>query len=103
MSGLIEIHGGIPRTQDYATLKQQEDLKAGIQQTEIGMRRDEQTQTKASNVHKSDDTENYTPGYDASEKGNGQYSGDGGQNKKKEEPKNGNVQLKRPGGIDIKI
>lgn len=102
MAGIIEINGGIQRLQDYAPMKQQEDMKPGMQQQNMVMRQEEQVQNKSIAVHAKDDTENYTPGYDAKEKGNGSYQGDGGRRRKKA-PADGTVTLKKSGGFDIKI
>lgn len=102
MAGIIEINGSLQRLQDYATIKQQDDQKPGMQQMNIGIRQDEQVQNKSNAVHKSDDTENYTPGYDARDKGKGEYHGDGGRNRKRGEP-DGTVRVKNSGSFDIKI
>lgn len=102
MASLIEIQGGIPRTQDYATLRQQEDMKSTIQQAQSGIRMDEQVRTKSSNVHESENADNYL---DGSGEGKGErksYAGDGGKNRKKKQP-DGKVVLKSTSGIDIKI
>ncbi len=61
-----------------------------------------QEQQKARQVVRSDETLMKEGRFDAKEKGNGSYQGDGGRNKKKQTSE-GRVITKPEGGFDIKI
>ena len=88
--GSLEV-ASIPRTQDYTTMKQNEDNKGAFQQ----MTRE---------VHSSDNADWYTGQYDAKEKGKNEYAGNGGKHRKKENSeKDGVVVTKQHQGFDIKI
>ena len=61
-------------------------------------------EARARQVIQGERTENEGKNFDAREKGNGHYAGDGGRNRRKEEKeKDGKVVLKGRGGFDMKI
>lgn len=105
----IELQGTITRAQDYTTIKHNEDNKGMVDQTNFQTQFQKTVENKVTQVHQGDNTENGKKNYDSKEKGNGEYSGDGGRrrrkNKEKAEEKDfdGRVLLKGIGRFDAKI
>jgi len=100
----IELQGQVTRAQDFTTLKQNEDNKGMVDQSNFQRQFDQAVDDKLHQVHQGDKAENEGKRFDAKDKGNGSYSGDGGQKRKKEEPeKDGKVLLKGQSSFDIKI
>lgn len=100
----VEIQGQISRAQDFTTIKQNEDNKGVVNQNTIQREFNRSLDDKLHQVQQGDKTENQEKKFDAKEKGNGTYSGDGGQKRKKDESKeDGKVILKGKGSFDIKI
>lgn len=103
----IELQGQITRAQDYTTIKHNEDNKGMIDQSNFQTQFHKAVDDKLTQVHQGENTENENKRFDAKDKGNGQYSGDGGKKRKKEDGKNlpagGRVVGKSMGGFDIKI
>lgn len=102
----VELQGTVARAQDFTTIKHNEDNKGMVDQTNFQKQFSQEVNDKLHQVHDSDQTENQMKKFDARDKGNGQYAGDGGQNRKQEKQKQpeGKVVLKKnQGGFDIKI
>ena len=59
-------------------------------------------ENKARQVQQHDEMNNKGKRFDAKEKGNGSYAGDGGRRRKKSE-QDGKVTLESRGGFDIKL
>jgi len=98
----VEIQGQVTRAQDFTTIKHNEDNKGMVDQTHFQRQFDQTVENKIRQVHQGDSTENRGKKFDAKEKGNGNYSGDGGRKRKKSE-EDGRVILKNQGGFDMKI
>ena len=81
--GSLEV-ASIPRTQDYTTMKQNEDNKGAFQQMTLGEHAQKQSEQRTREVHSSDNADWYTGQYDAKEKGKNEYAGNGGKHRKKE-------------------
>lgn len=81
--GSIEITT-ITRSQDYTTIKQNEDNKAMLDQNNIGQQVQKQTEKLTKEVNNSDNSDWYKKKPDAKEKGNGGYAGDGGKKRKQQ-------------------
>ena len=92
----------ISRAQDYTTIKHNEDNKVVVDQSNFSEQFQKTTEQNIREVHSSDDTQWHERKPDAKEKGNGQYSGDGGSRRKKK-PVQDRVVVKGRGGFDIKI
>lgn len=92
----------ISRAQDYTTIKHNEDNKVTVDQSNFSQQFQKTTEQNIREVHSSDDTQWHERKPDAKEKGNGQYSGDGGSRRKKK-PVQDRVVVKSRGGFDIKI
>ena len=92
----------ISRAQDYTTIKHNEDNKVAVDQSNFSEQFQKTTEQNIREVHSSDDTQWHERKPDAREKGNGQYSGDGGSRRKKK-PVQDRVVVKSRGGFDMKI
>lgn len=102
----IELQGQISRAQDYTTIKHNEDNKGMVDQSNFQNQFHKAVDNRLTQVHQGQNAEKQDKSYDAKEKGNGQYSGDGGQKKKREEQDDkpdGKVMLKNMHRFDIKI
>ena len=105
----IELQGTITRAQDYTTIKHNEDNKGMVDQTNFQTQFQKTVENKVTQVHQGDNTENGKKNYDSKEKGNGEYSGDGGRRRRKSKEKaeekdfDGRVLLKGIGRFDAKI
>ena len=102
--GSVSLQGQITRAQDFSTIKQNEDNKVVVDQGNFQMQFKKEVDQNMNRVRHSDNTENQGKKYDAKEKGGGQYSGDGGKQRKNNE-QHESVQLtgRPPQGVDIKI
>lgn len=91
----------VSRAQDYSSIKQNEDNKAFVDQSngQFQMQKNEQRITKE--VHSGDDAQWSEKQPDARQKGNGEYYGDGGK-RRKQQPRE-QVVVKGQKGFDIKI
>lgn len=98
----VELQGQVARAQDFTTIKHNEDNKVVVDQSNFQRQFEQSVENKTRQVRQQDDVENKEKRYDAKEKGNGNYAGDGGRRRKKEE-KDGRVVLKKREGFDIKI
>lgn len=101
----IEHLGTIGRTQDFSVMKQQEDVKAAGSQTIIQTQIEKHTEERLTQVRQADHSEMTEKKFDAKEKGDNQYAGDGGRNRKRPSDKtaDGKVVLKSSSSFDIKI
>lgn len=99
--GGIEI-GSVTRMQDISIIKQNEDNKPLIDQANISMQIEKQVDSQAHEVHDSNNADWYDKKQDASEKGDNEYSGDGGK-KRKQSGKTERMIVKGRGSFDIKI
>lgn len=102
--GMIELQGGIQRTQDYTVLKHQENMKSTIDQSNVQLKIDKTVEERANQVVRGDDASRSENDGDAKEKGKGQYAGDGGARRKKQEvPKEGKVVMKGVSHFDMSV
>ena len=99
--GAIELTT-ISSAQDYSAIKQNEDNKGIVDQTNFGQQMNKNVEQRVREVHSSDNVDWHEKNPDAKEKGNGEYRGDGGQHRKKQQPKEQMV-VKGQGGFDIRI
>lgn len=100
--GSISLQGQISRAQDFSTMKQNEDNKVVVDQGNFQSHFKKEVDQNLSRVHQSDDTENQGKKFDAKEKGNGEYSGDGGRRRKGQEQNAKEQQVIRR-GFDMKV
>lgn len=92
----------ITRTQDYTTIKQNEDNKGLVDQSNIGQQVQKESEQHIREVRSSDNADWHNKKFDAREKGDNEYSGDGGSRRKQQEKKE-QVVIKGRGGFDIKV
>jgi len=76
--GAIEMQGQIMRTQDYSSIKHQEDAKTEVAQSNIAQTRQTEAERQFNRVNRSEQSAKQQMKQDASEQGNNEYSGDGG-------------------------
>lgn len=102
--GSISLQGQITRAQDFSTIKQNEDNKVVVDQGNFQAQFKKEVDQNLNRVRQSDDTENQGKKHDAKEKGGGQYSGDGGRHRRRDEQTD-TVQLKghMTHGFDMKV
>lgn len=100
--GGIEITS-IVRSQDYTTIKFNEDNKAIAQQNNLVNSMQQQDAQKARQVNQSDHAEWQQKKFDAKEKGNGSYAGSDGRKRKKQDMEKEIQKLQHSSGFDIKI
>lgn len=100
--GAIEL-ATIARSQDYTTIKQNEDNRGLMQQSSLVQQMDHDNRQKTRQVTESDQTQWHQKKPDAKEKGNGNYTGDGGRNRKKQKESDGKVLVKTEKHFDIKV
>lgn len=100
----IDLNGMIQRTQDVGTMKQQEDAKPVLDQQNIQNHFVKQEDKLAKQVNHADNANQEEYRYDAKEKGNSQYRGNGGSKKEKKNKETERVIVKgKSTGFDIKI
>lgn len=92
----------ISRAQDYSSIKQNEDNKGMVDQSNFSAQVQKTTEQKTREVHSSDDTQWQEKKPDAKEKGNGTYFGDGGRRRQKKSSQD-RVVVKGQGGFDMKV
>ena len=96
----------ISRAQDYSSIKQNEDNRSMVAQTNITQDIRKTTEQRIREVHSSDDTEWHQRNPDAKEKGSNEYSGDGGKRRKGGKPQERMVkkgQSAKVSSFDMKI
>ena len=101
--GLVELQGQITRAQDYTTLKQNEDNKPMLDQMNFEQQMTKQVEKKAEAVNHADESQYHNRKFDAKNKGDNEYRGNGGSGKKEQEKKDGRVLVKQSGHFDISI
>jgi len=100
--GFVEMQGQITRAQDFTTVKHNEDTKGLVDQSNFSQQMTRQVEKQAQRINKKDKTENRQKKFDAREKGNNEYHGDGGRNRKKQDKEpDGKVLLKGVSTFDI--
>lgn len=101
----VHLNGAMTGISDYTNMRQQEESKVFLDQSNIQNQFNQKVDNKLNQVQQKEDTENRKGKFDAKEKGNGTYFGDGGR-KKKEEEKAKQERKASPylgGGFDMKI
>lgn len=99
----ILLNGSVTRMQDITQVKQNEDMKGMVDQTNFQNTFHKEIDHKLNQVHQSDNADNHQKKFDAREKGDNEYSGDGGKRRQQNKRQDGNVIAKSQGGFDIKI
>lgn len=87
------------RTQDFTAIKQNEDNKAAMTQMTMGQQEDKAIKQRSQKVVQKEETQWHQRKFDAKEKGDNQYSGDGGKKRRE----TGQVVVKGQQGFDVKV
>ncbi|MCM1159974.1 MAG: hypothetical protein NC412_02015 [Roseburia sp.] len=101
----IMFNATVQRTQDFTTMKQNEDNKGAVDQSNFQMKMEKEFKLQLSNVRTADNAEKKGDNSDAKEKGNGSYAGDGGRRRpgQKEINQKDKVLKKDGGHFDMSI
>ena len=90
------------RTQDFTTIKHNEDSKGPLMQTMAGEKVQKDTTRKVRQVNKKDETAWQNKKFDAKEKGSNSYQGDGGKGRRGGSQES-LVRKGVTGGFDMKV
>lgn len=90
------------RSQDFTTIKQNEDNRAAMTQMALGHKEDKEIRQRSQQVVQKEETQWHQRKFDAREKGDNQYAGDGGRYRG-ESKQADQVVVKRQQGFDVKI
>ncbi len=101
--GQVDLNHAMTRIQDFTTQRHNEEQKGLVEQNHIQGQFHKEITHSLKQVVKPDQTEYQNKKFDAKDKGNGQYSGDGGKKRKKGQPSEGHGLPKAETGFDIKI
>lgn len=101
----IHLNGAMTGIQDYNAMRNTEEGKVFLDQNNFQNQFNQRVDDRLNQVQQKDDAENQSGKFDAKEKGNGSYFGDGGK-KRKEEERAKQERKATPylgGGFDMKI
>lgn len=102
--GQIELQGQISRAQDFTTIKHNEDMRGTVEQSNVSAQFAKIVEEHVTKVNRGDQPEYHNKKFDAKDKGSNEYSGDGGQKRKKEQKEaDGKVLIKGVGNFDISL
>ena len=99
----ILFNGSVTRMQDITQIKQNEDMKGMVDQTNFQNTFHKQIDNKLNQVHQSDNAENRQKKFDAKDKGDNESNGDGGKKRRQSEQSDGKVIAKTLRGFDMKV
>ncbi|MFI3200172.1 MAG: hypothetical protein R3Y54_01425 [Eubacteriales bacterium] len=99
----INLNATITRTPDFLQVKQNEEQKPAIDQTNIQQHMEKDVELKQSQVRKADDADNHLKKFDAREKGNGTYYNQDKEQKRKKEQEDEKKAPIAMSAFDIKI
>ena len=98
----IEFSGTLGAQDNLSHLKANEDNRAAILHGNAHIQVEHEAVNKLNRVREADDVSKEQKGFNASEKGDNEYQGDGGRNRRKKE-REGQVVVKSKGGFDISV
>lgn len=107
--GQVELNQAMTRIQDYSTQKHNEDFRGTIQQGHAQDKFNKDINQDIRQVVKTDQSEYHNKTqyqdrkFDAKEKGDNQYTSDGGRKRKREGNSDGKVKPKQNKGFDMRI
>ena len=100
--GPVEMNGILQRTQDFTTIKQNEDNKAFVVQSNIQNEHEQEIDHAMHQVHDADDSRDSEGEFDARREGRNKYVKTATK-KKKNEKTEGKVVVKGSGGFDVSV
>lgn len=101
--GIVELNTAMTGINDYTSMRHAEETRSGLEQSNIHNQMDQTVEVKLTNVNRADDSNNNQKKFDAKEKGSNEYSGNGGQKKKKENQNSDGRVIPKYSGFDMKI
>lgn len=103
--GFVEMQGQISRAQDFTSIKHNEDTKGMVEQANVGQQKTKQVERQVTRVNQREETKNQQRKFDAKDKGDNEYRGDGGQSRKRKPGQNpdGKVLMKKADRIDFSV
>lgn len=99
----VEWNSVMSNTQDYTSVRHQEEMKGMVDQTNFQSALDKEVKDRVKQVHGKDDAQMNQKKYDAKEKGSNQYSGDGGAKRRKKEVVTDRVTVKGMSHFDMTV
>lgn len=81
--GFVEMQGQITRAQDFTTIKHNEDTKGLVDQSNFGQQMTKQVEKQMQRVTQGEQARSRQRKFDAKEKGDNEYHGDGGRERKR--------------------
>ncbi len=91
----------IARTQDFSTIKQFEDNRAALAQMNMHQQSGKEIQNRAKQVLQTEEAQWQQKRFDARDKGNNEYAGDGGKGRRRQPTEQ--VVVKKQQGFDVKV
>lgn len=103
--GFVEMQGQITRAQDFTAIKHNEDTKGMVEQANFGQQMTKQIERQVNRVNEGKQPEYQERKFDAKDKGDNEYKGDGGRSRKKklEENPDGKVLMKKLSNFDFTV
>lgn len=92
----------ISRAQDYTTIKHNEDIKGFVDQSNIGQQVQKEQVRRTNQVNESDEAGWHSRQFDAKEKGDNEYAGNGGKDRRRQQ-KHEQMVVKGRQSFDMKI
>ncbi len=95
--GFVEMQGQVTRAQDFTTIKHNEDTRSMVDQANFGQQMTKQVERQVNRVNGGKQPEYHERKFDAKDKGDNEYSGDGGKSRKRKPGENpdGKVLMKK--------
>ena len=100
--GPVEMNGILQRTQDFSTIKQNEDNRSLLVQSNIQNEHEQEIDHAMHQVHDADNSRDSEGEFDARREGRNKYVKTAAKKKKKAETE-GKVVVKGRGGFDFKV
>lgn len=101
--GPVILNGVVSTSHDYSNIKQNEDNKAVFQQQGFQVQLEKQAEIRHTRVVQNEQMRKEERKFDAREKGDNEYTGDGGKKKHAEKNAGGKVIVKGHASFDMKI
>ena len=99
----VFLNGTISASQDISAMKAHDDNKGNIMQGNAFKEVEQKAEENLERVRKGDDVNNEQRKFNAADKGDNEYTGDGGKNRKKKSQDGRVIKKSREGGFDIQI
>ena len=101
----VDLNYAMTRTQDYASSKQNQDVKGMVDQTNFQQHIEKEVNQRLTHVRQKDNADKENHKFDAKEKGKNEYMGNGGQNRQKQnnEQQGEKVVIKGMSRFDVQI